>query len=369
MHISLIESRDGCARLREPWNRIVKANARTEQGFDVTATYEWAMALYDNFLAGKPLTVLALEDGGEVVGILPCYFRLHGRRAAPRSSIAVITELNSGRCGFLIKDNAPEYLAAMLRCLVDDIKGWGTFWFTLVDGSASAEALARVASTLPSSVAITGRQASPFVRLPQDVQSLINSRDKKFRANLKNRENRLRKMGRLEYKCYQTTDEARAFLDIVYCIERGSWKERVGSSITTNPHEESFYRILTPRAAEHGWLLGHVLLLNDRPIAYIYGLQFEGIYYDLKESYVEDFNAASPGQVLKTMCFAELCRRGIRGFDFMGAAHSFKMEWADQTYSRNSYVIFNTNLSGKMARLRRTTVQAIRGISGRLKSK
>ena len=60
----------------------MKSQVQGAHGFDVTATYEWAMVLYDNFLRDKPLMVVTLEDAGEVVGILPCYFRARGPQLA-----------------------------------------------------------------------------------------------------------------------------------------------------------------------------------------------------------------------------------------------------------------------------------------------
>jgi hypothetical protein len=59
--------------IRDEWNSMVMKAGTGVLGFDVTATYEWAMALWDSHLQGVQEEILLLEDGGQVKGVIPLF--------------------------------------------------------------------------------------------------------------------------------------------------------------------------------------------------------------------------------------------------------------------------------------------------------
>lgn len=341
---------DECAPLRASWNAIVAAQSGEILSLDVTCTFEWAMTLWRNHLESKEQRVLVLESDREIAAILPlCNFRkqVHG---LPCRAIAPLTELYSGRSGFLLRDPRGEQFETLLGSLCDAEKNWDVFQFTLVDGSAQhREFLAWQARSNLACEEIA-KQTSPYIVLQENWDQHFASLPKKFRSTIRNGEKRMREHGRLEYKEFRESADIASFAATMLEIERDSWKESAGTSLTANRLQEAFHTDLLKSALDAGWLSGHLLLLGGEPVAYIYGLLHNGIFSDLKESYKSRYREMSPGHVLKSFAFQSLYSHKARLYDFMGLCEDYKMKWTDKTYSRITYLLFNRTARAWAAR-------------------
>jgi CelD/BcsL family acetyltransferase involved in cellulose biosynthesis len=152
------------------------------------------------------------------------------------------------------------------------------------------------------------------------------------------------------YREFNKQTDVASFLKAMLQIERNSWKETVGTSVTKNDYQKKLYEELTDIMVEKHCFTGHTLELNGKPIAYVYGLLFNGTFSDLKESFDSSYHAYSPGQVLKTFILQRLIEDNVRYYDYMGVCEPYKMRWTKDTYARSNYVIYNGNLGGLAAR-------------------
>lgn len=342
----VIGSYDACAVLREPWNQIVASQSGDILGLDVTCTFEWAMTLWRNHLERKEQRVLVLESDGEVAAILPLHQfkkQIHG---LPCRVIAPFTELYSGRTGFLLRDPSPEQFAALFESLTDSVKDWDVFQFTLVDGSSQQRAFFDWQRGSGLTCEEISKQASPYIVMQENWDQHFASLPKKFRSTIRNGEKRMRDHGQLEYREFRDPSAIRDFAAASLEIEKDSWKEAAGTSLTVNQLQENFHTDFLSSAAENGWLSGHLLLLNNEPVAYIYGLLHNEIFSDLKESYKSRYREMSPGHVLKSFAFQSLYAHAARLYDFMGLCEEYKMKWTDKTYSRSTYLLYNRTTRG-----------------------
>ena len=359
MEIHTFQSLAECSALKEAWNAIVRQNARTIDGLDVTATFDWTSALCDNFLPDQPQKVIVLQDGGDIVGVLPFFERKTKATGFVTREISPIVELYGRRGGFVVKDNSPSYLEKMFEFLYE-LKDWDTLTFTIVDGGAFANAFEQMVQSRGYVVDILSKSYSPCVSLTQDWDSYFSQLDPKFRYNFKNREKKLKQLGSIKFKIYETKEVSTEFIDAMLQIERRSWKEKAGTSITTNLYQERFYKLFTPRAVENGWFLGLLLTVNDVPIAHTYGIVFENIFYNLKISYDESYKAISPGHLITGFTIRELYRRGVAIYDFHGNPEWYKMKWANMTYSKTHYVMYNKTWRARLARMKLKLGQLIK---------
>jgi CelD/BcsL family acetyltransferase involved in cellulose biosynthesis len=223
---------------------------------------------------------------------------------------------------------------------------------TLVDGSHSAGLLFEAAKQEGYDLEKVHCQESPYIPLEGTWQSYFASLPKKFRWTMKDGEKKLKASGGLRYSEYYSRDsELEHFLDCMLRIEYNSWKEAHKTSITTSDQQRNFYTNLIGVAAAKGWLSCHLLELDNEPVAYIYGLLFNGVFCDLKESYNLAYQSMSPGHVLKLFALERLFKRGARLYDYMGVCEPYKMRWTNKTYSRSTYLIYNRTPAGVAARV------------------
>jgi hypothetical protein len=361
MRVRVIKTIDQCKELEEDWNRLLRPLARTVDGIGFNATLEWTLSLWENHLQSQPQYVFVLEDAEGICAILPCQQTIVSRHGLREIIIEPITELCSHRTGFLLRDAAPEYLEALLEFLYSDFPGWDSFRCHLVDGSISQEVFTKLVEGHGYPIHALGQNVSPFIALPEDREAYFSGLSKNFRDNLKKSEKRLNKSGKFEVRFYQSPHEVDEFIEQLLTIERRSWKEEAGTSITTNPIQEGLYRRFIPRAADKGWLLGTVLSLDEVPLAYAMGFVFENVYYNEKASYDESTRATGAGSYIYAPIIDELYRRGIRIFDFMGKCEDFKMRWTDQSYSSTSYVLYNRGVRAGLLRARHKLVESLKG--------
>jgi CelD/BcsL family acetyltransferase involved in cellulose biosynthesis len=341
---------DECAPLRDPWNQIVAARSGEILQLDVTCSFEWAMTLWRNHLGKKEQRVLVLEADGEIAGVLPLYqFRkqVHG---LPCRAIAPLTELYSGRCGFILRDLGSGQFEALFGAICEAEKNWDVFQFSLVEGSEQHRQFFTWQRKSGLACEEIARQTSPYIVLQESWEQHFASLPKKFRSTIRNGDKRMRERGRLEYREFRQNADIDFFAAAMLEIERDSWKETAGSSLTANRLQETFHTEFLKSALQAGWLSGHLLLLDGEPVAYIYGLLYYGIFSDLKESYKNRYREMSPSHVLKAFAFESLYAHRARLYDFMGVCEDYKMKWTDKTYSRTTYLLYNRTARGWAAR-------------------
>jgi len=337
--------------IRELWNDLVIRHSERIEEFDVTATYEWTRTVWNVLATGKQEQFVTLADGGEVVALLPLYRASHRIHKIPCRRISPITELYSGRCGFLLREQKVAYIEGLLDTLWRQLPTWDVFIFTLVVGSQSDTLWLETARRSGYRFETLSTQASPYIVLDKSWPEYFSTLPTKFRSNLRRRQRKLTAVGHLTYREYGKDSDLKRFLQAVVEIERASWKESAGTSITTNDLQQRLYEDLIHVAAEKGWFDGHLLELNGEPIAYVYGLAFNGSFCDLKESYKESYREFSPGEVLKMFLLERLIARQVRLYDYMGLCEPYKMRWTDRTYRRATYLLYNQTSRALGARL------------------
>ena len=348
--VRVVTSYEECDSLRSAWNEILAAQSSDISQLDVTCSFEWAMTLWRNHLDKKPQKLLVLESDGEIHAILPLHqFRkqIHG---FPCRVLAPFTELYSGRSGFLLREPHHSQFAALFNSLSDAAKDWDAFQFTLVENSLQHQEFLTWQRDTGAACEEISKQTSPYIVLQENWEQHFASLPKKFRSTIRNGEKRMRESGQLEYREFHDASDLDSFAAAALEIERDSWKEAAGTSLTANRVQEDFHTDLLQGAAQSGWLSGHLLLLDGEPVAYVHGLLYNGIFSDLKESYKSRYREMSPGHVLKAFAFESLYARRARIYDFMGACEDYKMKWTDKTYSRITYLLYNKTARAWAAR-------------------
>ncbi len=338
--------------LRDGWDALVRRSAATMTGVDVTATFEWMQVIWETRDIEGDLRILAAEADDAVVAVLPTYMVHERRFGIPRHRLHLVSNMYGGRCGFLLAGAGQERFD---RVMDDALRGparWDDFLLSVLDGSESERLLREYAKSRGHGLVPVSRTVSPYIRLPGPGTDPLAGLGKKLRYNIRNSEKKLRDAGVLEFRLVSQGADPEEFLRLVMDVERRSWKHEAGTAITRNPRQERFYRAFAVAAARAGWLHAAVLLLSGEPVAHVYGVLYEGIYYDLKESYDARFSTIAPGHVLKRYLLADLVERGVPLFDYMGRCEPYKMQWTDLTYSQTTYVMYNHTPLGRLLALK-----------------
>lgn len=336
--------------LRGPWDEILARQCRGIKDLDLSAGFDWAITLWETHLDSGQLEILVLREGRHVCGILPLYRFNKSIRRIPYRVLAPLTEIFSGRAGFLLHEPRLQYLEALLDHARNRLGHSEAMRFTLVNGSLHEGLFLAWARQNATRLYALTVERSPYTTLKENWERHFSAIPGKLRTKIRSGEKRLRERGELSYREYRSAEEVAEFNQAVQEIEADSWKAAAGTSIAANPRHEAFHAALALRAAQHGWFSGHLLFLDKRPIAYVNGLLYNGVFVSLKISHRQTFREMSPGHVLTALQFERLYQHGAFLYDWTGECEEYKMRWADDTYYRTTYLFFNDTLRGRAVR-------------------
>jgi CelD/BcsL family acetyltransferase involved in cellulose biosynthesis len=352
--ITQLTSYEACAALRGEWDEIVARYSNDMLQPDVTATYEWARDLafaWQQRLVGLQHQILVLEKDGHTGGILPLYRSAREMHRVAYRQIAPITQVYAGRVGFLLRDQTLEDLTVLLDYLFEEVSDWDVFEVTLVEGSVSERLFREYCRLRGRNFEMIGTRMTPYTVLDCTWDEYMKSLPKTLRQGMKKGHKKLMETGPAEHCWYTECRDLESFYAAILDIERNSWKELSGTSLTQNHYQEDLYRSFMRSAAERGWFSGHLLFYRGEPIAYNYGLLHNGIFYAPKTSYKTRYREFSPGHVLDMLITEYLFEKKVRYYDQMGGCEAYKMRMSDHTYSRTTYLLFNSSLRGRLAAL------------------
>lgn len=343
MRIRLLERQKGYEEISEAWNALVLQHGPGITGFDVTATYEWAMTLWATHLASQNEQIAVIEEGSLVKGVIPLYRLQKPFRSLTCAQIAPISEIYSQRSGFVLAqaDDAAKVFRAAMEFILNELPPWDLFEFTIVDGSTADLLFKRYIQEKSLPYELIGREKCPYMELQNSWEKFLGTLSSKFRGNLRSYEKKMRGAGELRYKTYKCPSQSEEFLAAMLEIERDSWKEAAGTAILAHPLQEAFYRRFIEVASLQGWFSGHLLILDEEPIAYIYGLVFNGCFTSMKTSYKSKVHKMGPGHLIRMFALQQLHAEGLALHDFTGLCEDHKLMWANKIYQRSSYRIFS----------------------------
>jgi CelD/BcsL family acetyltransferase involved in cellulose biosynthesis len=132
-------------------------------------------------------------------------------------------------------------------------------------------------------------------------------------------------------------------------VEDRSWKGRDGTSVLKTPVMHEYLCELAGLLAEMGHLELRFLMLQDRPIAFEYGLVSKGCYFSPKVGYDEDFAHLSPGQLLRLKMMEPFFQDADRtAWDFLGPLVPATERWTTGSYAIERLVVAS-GASGRFA--------------------
>lgn len=342
------------------WNAQLSTERDVLASAGATCRFEIAR-LVDRVLvppdAARVIWSVADNDGQS---FLSCHIDSKSAGPFAWSELRPITDRYPGRSAPIVCFGDVGAVRSLIKVPFDKWSRWDCFRTDALANGAYERELVDVADASGFAPFIAAEIEIPYILLPDNWDELYGNFSKKFRYNIRQSQNQLGKRGKLELRCFTEASDVEEFLGDFLSVERLSWKQEAGTSITQNPEQLKLHSELAPIAAAGDIFRGYILYLDETPIAHIYGLYDQGTFYCLKLSYVEALKKFGPGIAITAMAIKDLIDNSARLWDFVGPTEGYKRRWAKESYTIRKYVFFSRTLRGRMLNMCRRLRSFIR---------
>lgn len=323
-----IETHDRVPPIAREWDQLAE-----RLGASPFLRPGWIAAWGDAF-APAGLTVVAARRHGEVRGVVP----LCRRRGELRSA----SNEHSPEFGFLAAD---EDTAAELARLIYGEKNT-TICLDFIDPNDIGLRECREAATQAGYRTVERpRLRSPYLEIEGDWRDCASP------STRREAERRLRRLGETGGVIFEIADGSERLDDLLeegFRVEASGWKGKSGSAIAFRAETRAFYAGIARWAAERGWLRLAFLRLDGRPLAFVLGLETEGVFYSVKSGFDPGYRRFGAGGLLRYQLLARAFSAGLSRYEFLGDAEPWKLEWTATCRDRRVFRAFAPSTAGTL---------------------
>ena len=311
----------------QAWNTLAAASPTNS----VFQTHEWMCAWWTAYQHEYDPLFVVVQGAEGIVGFAPMV-RRNGER--------VIRFLGEGRadyCDFLLTGEPRSIIALMFDALAQCIS-WDVIDLTnLPAESATVEALRDVCRQHGYRMLIADHYVCPTLLVDgheESARRIIN------KPSVRRRLNYFTRAGQLVTRDLTSAADVEPYLDAFFAQHIDRWKGSGSPSLFLDSKNQAFYRELTTRLSNTGWLLFSVAELDGEPIAFHYGFDYNGSVVWYKPTFNRSVAAHSPGIVMVRHLISYALDRGRKELDFTIGDEAFKQRFTNSARKTVQIQIF-----------------------------
>lgn len=328
LQVKIYRTWQDVSQLADRWNELLSQSSSAS----VYLTYEWLKSWWIAFGASRELFVIGFfGQDGTLIGIAPFYRIQNPDTKLP---VRVLRFLGTGTgalstsLGLIFRK---DYEASGVRRLLDWLSASRSEWNVMDLHYMQSES--PVTQMLAGEIArnrwfyVQNEGPHSIVSLPDNYETYLGSLSKKMRSEIPYENRRLQKHFKVDIRKVLTEDELPPAVDELMRLNTERWQARGKAGSFFNEERRVFVHEMSREFLKLGWLDFWMLDLDGRPAAIEFGFRYGETFYPQWMALDSEYQAHSPGFVLKSHIIQELIRDGIRIYDFMGGVEPYKMRW------------------------------------------
>jgi hypothetical protein len=179
------------------------------------------------------------------------------------------------------------------------------------------------------------------IQFPPTHEDFLSTLSYDTRRRLRRVTRRLQEKGQLRLERITAPDDVPRFLDRLDQIYRDTWQAKVGGYAPRNKPAQVRYLSQISRA---GCLRSYLLSIDDQPIAFALGYQYNGAYYFLETGFDQAWADSSPGTALMHLFFEDLFRHDSPVLlDFIMGDQAYKRSFSSSKHCTASVYVAPRN--------------------------
>jgi len=339
LRVEQVECVERLEDYREAWQGL----QQRASGGDPFTSYEWLTAWLHAFWEGKSLAFLFVWRQERLVGLVPLVWDAEGDLWCPGSFVLPVN-LQTTREDILCEGDPVEVMEAALAHLRSSGRPVRLALKHVRTDGVALQSLPRVLTDQGMATVVQVEPDSPIVGLEGDWESYLRARSRRCRSEMRRKRKAAERSGQVGWRVVSDPEGVAGAVGAVLEIERHSWKEGAGTSLTREAGVDRFFAELATLCARTGSLRVYLLELDAQPIAYAFCILHGDELYALKTSYRSDFGQLSPGVVLFGYVLQDAFAQGYALVDLLGETSRWKREIATTCREHRSVCVFSSHL-------------------------
>lgn len=312
------------------WNQILsKCDDATPY-----LTYEWVRTWWEHFGEGHKLLVFLIEDGDEIIGVIPLMTSTLG------PMISVIEFIGGQRTPYqnMILLRYPEKCFYHVLQYLEAHHHWTYLEFNNIpEFSKNSNIIEHTAEEHKLAGEKTIIKRSPVLWLNDSWQDYFRTLSGKFRGELNRTQRRLVEIGSLDYEV--STNAIEDLPKFYHICE--------GNPTFSSEKWRRFHTDLVAKLAPKGWIHLSFLTIDGEAIAAKYGYQFNHTYYGYSSGYDRAYSKYGPGQLHIMYLLQECMENQISKVDFGWGTQRYKLLWQPDIRRIMRHRLISKRLSSK----------------------
>ncbi|MGH9751247.1 MAG: GNAT family N-acetyltransferase [Blastocatellia bacterium] len=316
-------------------------------------SWEWISAWHKWLGDGKRPRLLCAREDGALVGLLALgeeERRLKGTFARIRRLSFLGDQL--GGSDYLDVLALPGYEQDCANALFGHVAEHIKFDILELDGlacdSPSVPWLAwRFGGGANFKYRLEPRYVCPQVRLDQSWEELLQSFSRSTYLSRSLR--RLRKLPGFDHRVITDPDQAEEAFERFLTLHELSWADRGGSGATGLQLLKDFHRDVVVRLASAGRLRFEEIWIDGECRASLYGIGKGERYYYYLSGYDPAWSKYSLGFSVIGLSIAGAVERGVKFYDLLRGAESYKFYWANETRATFAAHVASDSLPARLS--------------------
>jgi peptidoglycan/xylan/chitin deacetylase (PgdA/CDA1 family)/CelD/BcsL family acetyltransferase involved in cellulose biosynthesis len=327
MKIVEIREEAELSKWQAAWSTLLERSASAT----IFLTWEWVTSWWTAYgTPGDLRVLLAIDDVAMVRGIAPLRRQMVRRYGQSYSTLAFIGDgsADSDYLDFII---AAGDEAAVMEAFSKHWEGEMAHGTLLqldeIPESSPNLAFLQALSRRDGMVWSTEDVACSSVLLPGDWQAYLGGLQPRFRTRIRSVLRNLEVRGDVRFQFCDDPRHLDRLLPSLFELHRRRWAKEAKPGVFQWDKKQQFYRDLSPRLLERGWLGFSWLEWNGRILASQYGFVYHDRYFQLQEGYDPECEHLNAGIGLRAWSIQQLLKRGITEYDFLAGVGRHKSDW------------------------------------------
>lgn len=346
--------------LQAEWNTLLGLSASRTPFL----TSEWLHSWWAHLRGSATLNLIGVRSHGQLIGLAPLML---ARRGLPFSS--QLEFLGTGVAGsdyldlIVHRGHEEDALEAIARAL--ESQQLALHLDHLPPASLAERLRQRLAASGWSAIE-TSPDVCPIIDLTGHTwDSYLGTTGSSHRANVRRRLRALESEFTVRFELAASHDRRRTALEALMAFHDQRWNGE--SSAFSTPAARAFHHDITRRAFEAGSLRLYSLLLDDQPVAVMYGFVQDHRFYFYSHGYSDAHSKYSVGLVLMALTIrAAIEEEGATEFDMLYGHEAYKKLWARVERPLGRLQLFPPDMAGNLLRRQAETRRALRTVAHHL---